>query len=43
MLHAFQLQITRRFSIHKYHGKAGTVHAMIVDGKVKGEVHVTMV
>ena len=39
MSHAFQLRITCRFSIHKY-GKAGTVHAMIVDGEVKGQVHV---
>ena len=40
MMHAFQLQITRRFSLHRYHDKAVSVHAMIVDGDVKGQVHI---
>jgi len=35
MSHAFPLQIT-----HRYHDKAVSVHAMIVDGDVKGQVHV---
>jgi len=36
----FQLRITHRFSIHKYHCTAVSVRAMIVDGEVKGQIHV---